>query len=241
MKKSLLIITYLLFSISLFGQTAEFRADTVSLKKRIGNNERVYKKAMEMEWIINGEKLFFGSKSIKVIPNSKKIDTILFRTNSNSKYDTIICNISESSKYSFEYNTCCGGFNVRKESKGKLSREIIFELLSKSDNYDYIGTLGETGILIKNINTENHITEICRSVMSPNIYPITISTFKKVSDLTENYEALLCEIQNGVAVDGFEYQILEKKVKFLYMPLNEKPLKIQFDEKSNEIKLKNVW
>ncbi|WP_435263815.1 hypothetical protein [Tenacibaculum sp. nBUS_03] len=241
MKKSLLIIFNLLFSISLFSQIAEFRADTTSLKKRTGNNEIVYKKALEMEWIINGKKLFFGSKPIKVIPNEKKIDTILFRNSSNSKYDLIICNISEASKFSFEYNTCCGGFNVRKENKGKLSRDIIFEISKKDENDIYLGTLGETGILLKKDNVENHINEICRSAMSPNIYSIAVSKIRKNCDSLENCEELLCEIRDGQAKGGFEYEVIEKKIEFLYMPLDDKILKIIFHEKTNRTELKYVW
>ncbi|CAM1350919.1 hypothetical protein [Tenacibaculum halocynthiae] len=241
MKKSLLITFILLFTNSLFSQTAEFIADTVSLKKRTGNNERVYEKALEMEWIINGEKLFFGSKPIKVIPNEKKIDTILFRNSSNSKYDIIICNIAEASKFSFEYNPCCGGFNVRKENKGKLSRDIIFEISEKNENDMYLGTLGQTGILLEKDNIENHINEICRSAMSPNIYSIAISKIRKNCDSLKNCEELLCEIQDGVAKDGFEYEVIETKMEFLYMPLDEKILKVLFNKKTNRTELKYVW
>jgi len=241
MSKSLLIIFNLLFAISLFSQTAEFRADTTGLKKRTGNNEKLYEKVLEMEWIINGEKLFFGSGSINVVPNEKKIDTILFRNNSNSKYDIIICNISEASKFSFEYNPCCGGFNVIKENRGKLSRNVIFEISGKSENDIYIGTLGETGILIEKDDIENHINEICRSAMSPNIYPISISKIRKNCDSKENCEELLCEIQNGEAKGGFEYKVIETKIEFLYMPLDEKILKVLFNERTNKTELKYAW
>jgi len=238
MKTKFLILFYVLFSALLTCQTAEFRADIKSLKKSTGNNERVYNEAMQMKWIINGKKLYFGSEPIRVIPNKRTIDTILFRHKSNSKYDTIICNIEEACKFSFEYNPCCGSFYLRKENKSKLSREVKFVISNKDENDLYLGTLGETGILLNKNNVENHINEICRSAMSPNVYPISICKIRKGCNLLNNCEELLCEIQNGEAKNGFEYEVIETQLEFLYLPLSEKTLEVLFDQKTKNVELR---
>lgn len=90
----------------LFGQVATFWADTSGI---IPTKE--YNYITEAEWKINGQTLRYGLSPIAV-PTDNVVDTIFYKQFENSKWDTLICNITEPANYIFQYNMCCGGFDV---------------------------------------------------------------------------------------------------------------------------------
>jgi len=151
---------------------AEFSTDTTGFSSWFTTNRDKFPEITEQIWIIDGQKMSYGSESIKVKVNPNKLDTILYKGYRRKEFDTIICNISEAKNYKFNYNECCGAFNIQDASTKKFIQGKIIYKLKNIDNKTYLGRLGETGILVENKNIDTLIVN-CRSAMSPNIYNIS--------------------------------------------------------------------
>lgn len=220
-----------------FAQTATFSADTLNLRK-YANNQGLFERILEREWIIQGQRLTYTSTPIQVIPDPQKIDTIYFKLNKQSAYDTILCNISEPNDYEFVYNTCCDGFNVKNNCTGQFTRgSVIFKIEGKAKKKKYMGSFGCAGELVQS-KKMNHLKETCCSAMSPNIYPVSFSEIDLNPSIEENFsESLMCLFDDYQERFDFRYKIITTKTKFLYMPLNTEPLMIIYHPKTNEIEL----
>lgn len=219
---------------------AEFMADSTELRKLFSGDHNGFRKILEMEWIIQKDTLRFGQKSIQVVPNKYKIDTIYFKVDDQSGYDTLICNISEAKKYNFNYNTCCNGFNIYDfESNRMVKGSILLELSNAKESNKYLATLGEAGMIINN-NVYDTIKVNCRSAMSPNIYNVSISQIKDCKNKEKCIELMCLQIPgiNEFEYD-YEYEVISEIEKFNYLPLSNNPLKINYDLEQG--KIKNVW
>lgn len=229
MRKTLLFISVLFIFHLGYSQTANFYADSALLRVYAGN-QGLFERYMQMQWQINGKPLAFGGDTVKIIPNGKRIDTVLFRQNNTAKWDTIICNITQPHTYNFVLNTCCGGFDVQNQTLNKRpSGKAIFNLQQKSIGI-YVGMLGETGIQAK-LNSRDTITPLCRSVMSPNVYCIElrkVERCQKKSDCNGD-DNLECFTENGHD-PTYEMPFRTKNLicRFLYMPLDNTPIKISY-------------
>ena len=80
MRKTLLFISVLFIFHLGYSQTANFYADSALLRVYAGN-QGLFERYMQMQWQINGKPLAFGGDTVKIIPNGKRIDTVLFRQN----------------------------------------------------------------------------------------------------------------------------------------------------------------
>jgi hypothetical protein len=239
MKNFLIISSLLLITLDGFGQYATFSADTTLVKKWFSNTDTLPKQVTDKEWIINGQKLTFGSTPIQIKPNPNKLDTILFKGYRRLKYDTIICNISKPTDYQFVHNTCCGAFNLRNMSSNKyLEGKVVFKLSSNQLSKKYLGTLGEAGMMVKTTN-ENTLTVNCRSAMSNNIYKVTFSEIEECKDSLDCKEGTcLVDNKKEEPIWGYGYKTLSNKVSFLYVPLDDNPFTIVYDPKTDKIELK---
>jgi len=236
MKK--LLITLTLLPIFLFGQTATFRADSTHLWYEVGQVRSSYDQALEMEWIIRGQSIHFGSKPIEIIPESNRIDTVFYKQNKRAKWDTFLCVIKEPLSYRFVYNDCCDAFYVFGDGKGYLKGEVIFELTEKPTSKTYLGTLGESGILVRSLSSDT-LKPVCRSPMNPNIYSVTFSEIKICKDSTGCREGTCLFVKDDAEPNyDFGFKTVSCKTSFLYMPLGTKPLELIFDPKTNKVLIK---
>lgn len=220
----------------LFGQSATFSADTMRFFRDKFNRRDIYDKIMESEWKIDGRTLRYGSAPI-VVKTDNRIDTILFRQFKTSKWDTLICNISEAKNYKFQYNECCGAFNVSDETNKFIIGSVNFKLKGKTKNRYYLGTLGETGIRVTSQHNDT-LKPGCRSAMSPNVYWLTFGEIEPCKDSLHCYE-VTCLYEKGKDELNYEYgyKTMSCKLKILYLPLSIKPITVIYDPKSDSVKI----
>lgn len=234
MKISSYIFITILTSLVSFGQTATFLADTT----RFFNETRkdIYNKIMEAEWRINGQTLHYGSKPIK-IKTDNILDTILFKQYSNSNIDTIICNITKAGNFKFYYNECCGGFYIADETGKFIVGSIVFSIQGQDNKNKYLGTLGETGILVSS-KSKDILKTGCRSAMSPNVYQITFSQIEICKD-TINCKEGTCLFEKGKKELNYEfsYKTVSKKIDCLFLPLSNQPIKMTYEPRTDRIRI----
>lgn len=235
MKKSILILFVSLFQSYLNAQEyAEFRTDTTFLKK---SGKNMTERILNQVFFFNGQEMRYGSGTIKVEVTPNKLDTILFKKSEDAPFDTIICNVSEPKKYVLHYNHCCGAFNIHEEGKGMIKGKIIYKLTNSSDHI-YLGTIAETGMIIKSKNKDAFYSE-CSSAMSPNVCKIAIMEIGACHDSSICiYNTCLKEPGTEEPDWNFEFSVLSKKMEMFYMPLNSEPLIITFNPETDEIKIK---
>jgi hypothetical protein len=224
MRKILFILTF--FPTVLFGQVATFWADTLRI-----DDENI----LEAEWKINGQTLHYGSKPIEVRID-KIIDTILFKQFKHSKWDTLICNIAEPLNYTFQYNMCCGGFDVYENDK-RISGTVIFIIKNSDKKKKYLGQLDGAGILL-DLHNGDTLKPICWSPMHPNIYNVALSEIEICKDTTNcNEEICLYENGNEEPNYGFGFKTISNKFNCLFLPLSGQPIKVIYDRKTDKIKI----
>ncbi len=234
MKISLYILITILSSSLSFGQTATFSADTTRFCKE--TRKDIYDKIMEAEWRINGKTLYYGSKPITIMTDNI-LDTILYRQRSNSNVDTIVCNITKAGNFKFYYNECCGGFNIADEAGKFIIGSIIFSIQGQDNKKKYLGTLGETGILV-NSTAKDTLKTGCRSAMSPNVYQLTFSQIEICKDMIDCIEGTcLYEKGNEELNYEFGYKTVSKKIDCLFMPLSNQPIKVTYDLRTDRIRI----
>jgi len=191
---------------------------------------------MEAEWRINGQTLHYGSKPIK-IKTDNILDTILFKQYSNSNIDTIICNITKAGNFKFYYNECCGGFNIADETGKFIVGSIVFSIQGQDNKNKYLGTLGETGILVSS-KSKDILKTGCRSAMSPNVYQITFSQIEICKD-TINCKEGTCLFETGKKELNYEfgYKTVSKKIDCLFLPLSNQPIKVTYLPRKDRIRI----
>ncbi|HTL82653.1 MAG TPA: hypothetical protein VL651_13160 [Bacteroidia bacterium] len=234
--RSTFIILFSIFTCSAFAQKqyATFTADSSELRKQTGSNTDDFDEVMQMEWKMNGKVLRFGS-SMKIKVNNQP-DTIFFKQSENSKWDTIICLVKEPEKYYFVYNECCGGFDVFDDKDRLITASVIFHFEEKQDSGIYIGTLGETGIVL-NTSVSDTLWPACHSALAPNIYGIGIYKIELCHDTAEDCDQYTCVNIPGMKVgDGFRRD--KTYSQFLFLPLSSDPLEVNFDQLSGKLRLK---
>ena len=234
MKISLYILITILTSSFSFGQTAIFSADTTRFFSE--TRKDIYDKIMEAEWKINGLTLHYGSKPI-IIKTDNIPDTLLYRQRNNSKVDTILCNISQSGNFKFYYNECCGGFNIADEKGKFIIGSIIFSIQGQDNKNKYLGTLGETGILVNSASKDTLKTG-CRSAMSPNVYQITFSQIEICKDVI-NCKEETCLFEKGKEELNYDfgYKTISKKIECLFLPLSNQPIKMTYEPRTDRIRI----
>jgi hypothetical protein len=238
MKLIIIILFIGNWTCTLFGQEyAEFTTDTTRFARFYEEGEGKLPEYISKQlWFINGQEMRYGSGLVRLAVNPNKVDTILYKGYRRNEFDTIICNISEAKSYKFYYNDCCGAFNIQDETTGRFIQGKIVYQLKNSKNKTYLGTLGESGILIEG-NKSDTLKPHCISAMSPNVYQITFSEIELCKDSTNCTEAICMDVDNEVDWE-FEFKTISKKIDILFMPLSSDPILIIYDEKTQLIEMK---
>ena len=236
MKKLVVLLFLIVSSYTLFGQMAKFCADTTLLRSYTGNQNE-FEKAMEMQWLINGKSLSFGSDTVKILPDKTTMDTIFFRRNTNTKWDTILCNIALPYTYNFTLNVCCGAFDVQRDKK-RIPLKAEFTIKGDTKKM-FLGRLEETAKFMVGEDKKT-ITPLCRSVMKSHIYWVMLQEIYRCNDEgnCERNEEFCIQTENGEPYYDFSYKVVKTITKFLYMPLTDKPLRITYKPEKNKLKIK---
>lgn len=216
------------------GNLAIFQLDTLRLSAITRDNPKYFKEISEMKWVINQQTLQFGYPPVQVIPNKNKLDTILFQKDANAKWDTLICNISKAQIYNFQYNECCGAFNVIDATNNRFIKgSLSLKLTRKAKHKQYIGTLGEAGMSIQNTIPDT-LKPACRSAMSPNIYWVSLKEIVECKN-TQKCDISMCFYNGKEEVYDFEYSTKKEITEFLYLPLSNEPLSISYNPFNQEL------
>jgi hypothetical protein len=190
------------------------------------------------EWLINGQKLTWGSKPINVALNQNALDTIFFREEG-LKWDTIICKIQSADSIFFRYNDCCGGFNViNRTLKKTIDVNITFDIASFSDKH-YLGICTGASVLAK-FNLKDTLKHSCPlSAMSPNVEQIELSEIKPVNKATKGAISTDCFYTHDKRIDGmFHYKTIKTITSFAYIPLQDEVLKVSYNPKTGKTTVK---
>lgn len=195
------------------------------------------------EWLINGQKLTWGSKPINVALNQNALDTIFFREEG-LKWDTIICKIQSADSIFFRYNDCCGGFNVINKTiiydtlKKITELNVIFNLESRSKDF-YLGQIGMAGILAQ-YNSKDTLQNSCQGAMASNIKRIELLSINKCKDSVNCSNDVMCFYANtNNQLDNPLLYIENKKlIDFLYVPLQNEVLKVSYNPKTRKTTVK---
>ena len=233
-------ITYILFLFLFFEQInaqefAEFTTDTTRIHDNM--RERVAKEV----WYINGQEMHYNGTVIKIKPDPKKFDTIIYYRQNRKNCDTVICNITAANKYTLIYNECCGFFNVRSKTT-KITGSVLFQIKNNDEKNLYLGTIGMTGILVNESNTQA-IYDECSSAMSPSGNFINFSQVRTCQDF--DYDNIDCNgmvclwKEGGVHFDDeeYEYKVIKSEMGFLWLGLNESPLIVTYDVSEKRLTL----
>ena len=220
----------------LFGQTASFSADTIRFYNEKNSRTAIYDKIMEAEWKINGQTLHYGSKPISVITDNI-IDTFFFRQFKNSKWDTLICNINKHTHYTFQYNECCGGFNISDETAKFIIGSVNFKIKNIDTKKLFLGTLGEAGIIVTS-EFNDTLKPGCRSALSPNVYQLTFREIEICKDTVDCNEGT-CLYEKGKEELNYEYyyKTISLKLDCLFLPLSNKPISVMYDPNSGKLEI----
>ena len=236
-KSFLLVCASLFFLPHLKGQQyATFSTDSAFAHRWYSEEKGGYDPQIsEQVWIIRGKELRYGSQALKVELIPGKTDTILFKAYRRPHFDTIICFINEAKHFQFQYNPCCGAFNVKEQGQRGFFRASIIYRLKGESSKSYLGTLGETGILLKSGEADT-LKPFCRSAMSPNVYPIS---FREIEICrSANCEEGTCLQGEAEPELNFSYTTISSKLNCLFMPLSAEALVVTYDPISDKIELK---
>lgn len=215
---------------------AEFTTDTTRFRRWYAKEDgKLPKNITQQVWYINGQEMRYGSGKIKIKVNPNKLDTILYKGYRRNKFDTIICNVSEAKKYKFYFNECCSAFNIQDELTKKFIQGKILYKLKNLDHKTYLGTLGETGILVTYKNKDT-LNVNCRSAMSPNVYDISFKQIEPCTDSLNCNEGICLQEKEELNWE-YGFHTVSEKFNFLFMPLKSTPLLIIYDPKTDTIKI----
>lgn len=190
------------------------------------------------EWLINGQKLTWGSQAISIVPNQNSLDTIFFREES-PKWDTIICKIQRADSILFRYNDCCGGFHtINKAFRRNITPKIVFNIESYSDKF-YLGDCTGASVLAK-FNIKDTLKHACpRSAMFSNVYRITLSEIELTNKGAKGSISADCFYTNDKRTDGkFHYKNIKELATFSYVPLQEEVLTVNYNPKTGKTTIK---
>lgn len=218
-------------SYNCFSQSVTFSADTTRISRYFIQGKYT-ERISSIQWIIQGQTLKFGDQPISVEVTPHQLDTIYFKGYLKKDFDTLICDIQNSGAFVFYYNECCGAFNIYNKSEQKfIEGSINFKIINQIPTNEYLGIIGEAGIIIGLSDT---LGSYCRSAMSPNVYPVKLSQIQSCID-SLNCEGICLYSKPDELLWGYSYQEIENLLEILYLPLSSSPLLIEFDPKSKII------
>ncbi len=131
------------------GQTTIFYADTSRFMEYNGHDTSSLGYGMQMQWIIKGQSLRWGSPPIEVRPTDSGVDTIFFKHHDQSKWDTLLCKIKSGSSITFVYSPCCDYFDVFDSNGDRFEGKVSFVLKGTiPGKAKYLGSIDGSGVFM---------------------------------------------------------------------------------------------
>lgn len=227
------ILILILIPFLSYSQYAEIHADINTLPFEVIEDSSNYHDVYNMEWLLKGQTLKFGSPPIKVKADTTTLDTLFYRSDSENKWESILCNIESGKTYFFDYNMCCGGFLIHSPSDTlQMPVQILIEGSEKPKNY--ILEYGNTSYLIKS-NEILFIKEQCESAMSNDLREIVIYEIKNNVKI-EYSNTSTCLIYKEKYIKPITNR-RRRLLNFKYIPLNHTNEKIILNMSTGLIKI----
>lgn len=229
LKKLILLYLFPAFANS---QSATFYADTHRLMQYNQNNSSSEGYGMQMQWIIKGQPLRWGSPPIEVSPTESGVDTIFFKGQDQSKWDTLLCKIKGGSSITFVYSPCCDYFDVVDSNGDKLEGRVSFMLLGATPGKkNYLGSIDASGVFMT--NQPDTILPFYRSVMLPNTYNVEVNEIKDC--FGKDCEETAIQKPDGSIDISYHYRIIDGILNFHYLPVSEEPVIVSYDLDSGKV------
>lgn len=218
---------------------ATFFADTTKLMQRHSHDPRQFEEIKEMRWVINGIPFTWGTQPVEVEVNPFQFDTLLFQRDSASKWDTILCNITKPNTYLFEYNECCGAFNVRNQATNRFPLGAAeFVQMGTSEN-KLLGIQGEGAIFLAE---KEYLAapRKCMPAMGSNVEWIQVVEVEEANSLNcKGVPGPNCIFTSeGKPLEEECFNLVKTRIQFLYLFLEAEPLVIHCTKGSVKLKLR---
>jgi len=220
------LILLFLFPAFAYSQPATFYADTYRLREYNQNDTSSEGYGMQMQWIIKGQSLRWGSPPIEVRPTESGVDTIFFKWYDESKWDTMLCRIKAGSSITFEYSPCCDYFDVFDSNGDRFEGKVSFVLLGiKPKKNKYLGSIDSDGIFMT--SQGDTMLPIFRSPMLPKMFIVEVKEVKKCYG--SNCHEAAIKRPDGSIDESYHYRIVDKILNFHYLPVSQDPILVSYD------------
>ena len=218
--------------------TAGFYADSVEVMRRHGGKLRYFERIQDFEWVINGQSMTWSPDTLHVPVNPFVLDTIRWRRDSSSDWQLIICNIHRPEGYSFVFNECCGGFNVRSHQTGRFTSGKVEFRLKGAAEVPILGVHGDGSTLLEP-DRPVQIPFPCKSAMASNLDWIQVLPVQQVPmEECEEGFGTMCFFEEGKeSMEEVCFNLLEGESRFLYLFLEEERLVVEVDGTTGELSL----
>lgn len=187
---------------------------------------------MQMQWIIKGQPLRWGSTPIEVTPTESGVDTIFFKWQDQSKWDTLLCKIKGGSSITFVYSPCCDYFDVVDSNGDRFEGKVSFVLMGATPaKMKYLGSIDASGVFMT--QKPDTILPFYRSPMLPNMYNVEV---QEIRDCFGKgcQEAAIRKLDGSIDI-SYHYRIVDEILNFHFLPLNEEPLFVSYDLDSGKV------
>lgn len=231
LKKLILLYLFPAFANS---QSATFYADTHRLMQYNQNNSSSEGYGMQMQWIIKGQSLRWGSTPIEVTPTESGVDTIFFKGQDQSKWDTLLCKIKGGSSITFVYSPCCDYFDAVDRNGDRFEGKVSFMLVGATPaKKKYLGSIDGSGVFMT--QSPDTILPFYRSPMLPNTYDVEV---KEIRDcFGKGCQEAAIQKPDGSMEISYHFRIVEEILNFHYLPVSEEPVSVTYDLDSGVVRI----
>ena len=228
------LILLFLFPAFAYSQPATFYADTLRLMEYNQNDTSSEGYGMQMQWIIKGQQLSWGSTPIEVGLTESGVDTIFFKWHDHSKWDTLLCKIKGGSSVTFVYSPCCDYFDVVDSNGDRFKGKVSFDLKgSLPKKTKYLGSIDDSRVFMT--QKPDTIPPFYRSVMLPNTYNVEVEQIKDCSG--KHCQEAAIQKPDGSMEISYHFRIVEEILNFHYLPVSEEPVSVTYDLDSGVVRI----
>ena len=202
-----------------------------------GEGDWVQEVLTEMQWRIEGKTLHWGERI--TVPTDKGADTVFFQQHARAQWDTMLCVLRPGDSLVFQYNDCCGGFNVlRGGGKGHfLNPSAKINLKHPVKGREYLALLGEAGMVLHEGENDT-IIPTCRSAMAPSAIGFYLMEVRRPVP-GDSAEATMCQYRNGVIDWDYAYEYVREIefIRIIWLPMGNTLMNLTYDIRRRKWKI----
>ena len=207
------------------------------------SNPSRYRAITSRYWVMRGDTIRYGAGAYEFATRTDLDTLFYFQTAEDTIPDTLLCFLDTPGAYEFVYNTCCNGFNLYDAGRERMPRLTVqFRPLAESEEV-LLGRIESVGTLLK-VGEQEDLEAGCRSAMSPNVYTVSLEAISLAG--SEFSHGLFCYLnyvnpQDSVMYDyDFGYNLERTLHEFLYLPLSDAPLIIEYEPEGEVVTLSSA-